>query len=103
MYVKLYYVIGMIDRTKQLIMINLNIGACLLLLAFLGGCDHKIAAETPSAGMQPKPEFVEKTVIGYDKTEQHKFLNNYQVYTEGWDTLAQARFGRMSLRCHMIL
>ncbi|MBL0341719.1 MAG: transglycosylase SLT domain-containing protein [Bacteroidetes bacterium] len=73
-------------------MINLNIGGCLLALALLGGCDYKIAAEVPPATIAPKPEFVEKTVIGFEATQKHKFFNNYQVYTEGWDTLAQARF-----------
>ncbi|HMT29203.1 MAG TPA: hypothetical protein PKD91_07990, partial [Bacteroidia bacterium] len=73
-------------------MMKLNLAGCFIGLALLAGCDHKIAAEVPPVNIQPQPEFVEKTVIGLDGTHRHKFLNNFQVYKEGWDTLAQARF-----------
>ncbi len=79
-------------RTQTMMMINLNIGGCLLALALLGGCDKNLAAETAPVNASPAPEFVEKTVIGFEGTRTHKFINNAQVYTEGWDTLAQARF-----------
>ncbi len=82
----------MIGSIKQRTMMKINIAGCLLGLGLLAGCDYKIAAEVPTESLKTQPEFVEKTVIGYTGTQNHKFLNNYQVYSEGWDTLAQARF-----------
>ena len=73
-------------------MMKLNLAGCFIGLALLAGCDHKIAAEVPPVNIQPQSEFVEKTVIGISGTQQHKFLNNYQVYKEGWDTIPQAKF-----------
>jgi len=39
-----------------------------------------------------QPEFIEKTVVGYNFTGRQKFYNNSALYNEGWDTLAQCRF-----------
>ncbi len=88
----MYCIIVMIGSIKQRMMMKINIAGCLVGLGLLAGCDHKIAAEVPVEGLKSQPEFVEKTVIGFTGTKNHKFLNNYQVYSEGWDTLAQARF-----------
>ena len=88
----MYCIIVMIGSIKQRTMMKINIAGCLVGLGLLTGCDHKISAEVPTGDLKSQPEFVEKTVIGYSGTQNHKFLNNYQVYSEGWDTLAQARF-----------
>ncbi len=39
-----------------------------------------------------KTELVKKYVKGYDYAEEMQFVNNYQLYDEGWDTLPQSVF-----------
>ena len=37
-------------------------------------------------------EIVTKKVVGFDQTVPGRFINNSQLYRQGWDTLPQARF-----------
>lgn len=41
---------------------------------------------------EPPAEFVERTVIGYQSETRMRFYHNHQLFSEGWDTLSQARF-----------
>lgn len=61
-------------------------------LALFAACDGPIVAQAPTEAQQPRPEFVHKAVVTHNGVSKQKFLNNYQLYQEGWDTLAQARF-----------
>ncbi len=61
------------------------------LLIILAGCNTPQAVGSPEPEA-PGPEFLDKTVIGLHSKSVHRFVNNYQVYSQGWDTLAQAVF-----------
>ncbi|MBK9423566.1 MAG: hypothetical protein IPN54_05475 [Bacteroidetes bacterium] len=61
-------------------------------LALFAVRDGPIVAQAPTEAQQPRPEFVHKAVVTHNGVSKQKFLNNYQLYQEGWDTLAQARF-----------
>ncbi len=74
---------------------NLKLSVWILAGVFLAGCDRATVAQPPLAGKSvysPQPDFLKKTVISYKGTSTQRFLNNHQLYSEGWDTLAQARF-----------
>ena len=75
-------------------MMNLKLSGWILAWALLAGCDRATVAQSPQTVMASKPqgEFLNKTVISYQGSTKQRFLNNYQLYAEGWDTLAQARF-----------
>lgn len=71
---------------------KLKFSVCLPLLALFASCDGPIVAQAPTEKQQPHQEFVRKVVVTHDGISTQKFLNNYQLYSEGWDTLAQAKF-----------
>lgn len=64
--------------------------------ALLAGCDRATVAQSQEtekvAAVTPHPFFLNKTVISYQGKSKQRFLNNHQLYKEGWDTLPQAKF-----------
>ena len=85
-----------ISNTMQFLMINIKIAGWFLVWALLAGCDRDTIAQAPTSDKTSvavtQPDFLQKTVISYQGKSRERFLNNYQLYTEGWDTLAQAKF-----------
>ncbi len=76
-------------------MVNLKLSGWILAWALLAGCDRDTVAQAPvtmTAASKPQPEFLQKTVISYQGKTKQRFLNNHQLYEQGWDTLAQAKF-----------
>jgi tetratricopeptide (TPR) repeat protein len=80
-------------KNLNIVIMNIKIAGYMLGLVMFAGCDGPIVAQAPvREHQQPQPEFLNKTVIGYNGTARHKFVNNFQLYSEGWDTLPQAKF-----------
>src|SRR5688572_30110719 len=81
-------------KIKQWLLMNLQLSIWVLAWALLAGCDRATVAQSP-APIDPvltQADFVNKTVIGYQGASKHRFINNHTLYSEGWDTLAQAKF-----------
>lgn len=75
-------------------MINLKLSGWILVWALLAGCDRSTVAQSPVKVKvaAPQDEFLQKTVVSHQGNTKQRFLNNYQLYDQGWDTLAQAKF-----------
>jgi len=77
-------------------MINLKLSGWILVWALLAGCDRATVAQSQPTekvlAAASKADFLQKTVISYQGKTSQRFLNNHQLYSEGWDTLAQAKF-----------
>jgi hypothetical protein len=68
-----------------------------LFLLVILGCGSRQATCAPDS---PAPEFVEKTVIGLNSKTKHRFVNNYQLYQQGWDTLPQLFWQKIFMLSH---
>lgn|GEM_PF-155906 len=66
----------------------------LALLPVLSACDQvqKAEAQKPSPLQQKQELLVEKTIINGTDTNQIELVNSHQLFSEGWDTLAQPLF-----------
>ena len=77
-------------------MINLKLSGWILAWALLAGCDRDTVAQSQAPdkvlASAPQTDFLQKTVISYQGKTSQRFINNYQLYAQGWDTIAQAKF-----------
>ena len=66
----------------------------LTLIPLLFSCNQvqKAEAQNPSPLQKKQETLVRKTLINVSDTSQIELVNNYQLFTEGWDTLAQPIF-----------
>lgn len=86
----LQLIIAICSRRDCIYMSNMfHLLTTLLLFLFLPLGLAPADAPLPS---EPPAEFVERTVIGHQSETRMRFYHNHQLFSEGWDTLPQARF-----------
>jgi len=48
-----------------------------------------------------QPEYITRTIVGYDKMYTGRFYNNVNLFSEGWDTLSHVQFWQEIMNLHL--
>jgi hypothetical protein len=66
---------------------------CVFVMLLVNGCGTRSATGAPEKTPElPVSDFIEKQVVSFNASTSQRFVNNHQVYSQGWDTLPQAKF-----------